>query len=189
MLQEPGLESFAQHWAPLEWRHDLARHWLQTGCQRGPAAVSGHERVPHSGGLPKRRPEVLLEAQIQQTKPTCEMFPQQVIDGWPCISESLKWAGDCPLYLMGQYTALQVGVSPLQVSLMMSQQSVPRTKIHFLSQVGPHAVNLAGGQAASMRISRDIMQRLQADNTEAAQPTGKARTEEYIQQMKGLLWL
>lgn len=34
----------------------------------------------------------------------------QVIDGWPCISESLQWAEDCPLYLMGQYTALQVGL-------------------------------------------------------------------------------
>ncbi|KAF3832836.1 hypothetical protein F7725_026501 [Dissostichus mawsoni] len=53
-----------------------------------------------------------------------------VIDGWPCISESLKWTEGCPLYLMGQYTALQVG---------------------------PHAVNLAGGQAASIRIAKDIM--------------------------------
>lgn len=59
----------------------------------------------------------------------------------------------------------------------------------FLSQVGPHAVNLAGGQAASMRISRDITQRLRPDNEEAAQRTGKAKTEEYIQQMKGLMWL
>lgn len=33
----------------------------------------------------------------------------KVIDGWPCISESLQWADECPLYLMGQYTALQVG--------------------------------------------------------------------------------
>lgn len=59
----------------------------------------------------------------------------------------------------------------------------------FLTQVGPHAVNLAGGQAASMRISRDIMLRLHPGNAEAAQLTGKARTEEYIQQMRGLLWL
>lgn len=34
--------------------------------------------------------------------------PMKVIDGWPCISESLQWAEGCPLYLMGQYTALQV---------------------------------------------------------------------------------
>lgn len=61
--------------------------------------------------------------------------------------------------------------------------------VHALSQVGPHAVNLAGGQAASMRISRDIMQRLHADTAEAAPLTAKAKTEEYIQQMKGLLWL
>lgn len=35
---------------------------------------------------------------------------KKVIDGWPCISESLQWAEECPLYLMGQYTALQVGL-------------------------------------------------------------------------------
>lgn len=34
----------------------------------------------------------------------------KVINGWPCISESLQWAEGCPLYLMGQYTALQVGL-------------------------------------------------------------------------------
>lgn len=32
----------------------------------------------------------------------------KVIDGWPCISENLQWAEECPLYLMGQFTALQV---------------------------------------------------------------------------------
>ncbi|KAF6732659.1 Pirin [Oryzias melastigma] len=57
-------------------------------------------------------------------------FPVQVLDGWPCITESLKWSEGCPLYLMGQYAALQIG---------------------------PHAVNLAGGQAASMRITEDIL--------------------------------
>lgn len=30
VLQEPGLESFAQYRASLERRHDLARDWLQT---------------------------------------------------------------------------------------------------------------------------------------------------------------
>lgn len=34
----------------------------------------------------------------------------KAIDGWPCISESLQWAEECPLYLMGQYTALQVSL-------------------------------------------------------------------------------
>eukprot|EP00066_Takifugu_rubripes_P005674 XP_003969900.1 PREDICTED: uncharacterized protein LOC101066132 [Takifugu rubripes] len=90
-------------------------------------------------------------------------FPIQVINGWPCISESLQWAEGCPLYLMGQYTALQIG---------------------------PHAVNLAGGQAASMRITTDITRRLQQDLLKVSQPSGqKSKTEEYIQQMKGLLWL
>ncbi|RVE74342.1 hypothetical protein OJAV_G00021050 [Oryzias javanicus] len=60
-------------------------------------------------------------------------FPIQVLDGWPCITESLKWTEGCPLYLMGQYAALQIG---------------------------PHAVNLAGGQAASMRITEDILRSL-----------------------------
>ncbi|XP_044048397.1 uncharacterized protein zgc:113276 [Siniperca chuatsi] len=90
-------------------------------------------------------------------------FPIQVIDGWPCISESLQWAEECPLYLMGQYAALQIG---------------------------PHAVNLAGGQAASMRITKDIMRRQQKNNADASELNGeKSKTEEYIQQMKGLLWL
>ncbi|XP_054473516.1 uncharacterized protein zgc:113276 [Anoplopoma fimbria] len=87
-------------------------------------------------------------------------FPIQVIDGWPCISESLQWAEGCPFYLMGQYTALQVG---------------------------PHAVNLAGGQAASLRIAKDIKCRRQQDNAEASELSGeKSKTEEYIQQMPEL---
>ncbi|KAF7656050.1 hypothetical protein LDENG_00046810 [Lucifuga dentata] len=90
-------------------------------------------------------------------------FPIQVIDGWPCITESLHWAPGCPLYVMGQYSALQVG---------------------------PHAVNLAGGQAASLRIAKDIMFQQQQDNGESAELTGeKSKTEEYIQQMQGLIWL
>lgn len=65
---------------------------------------------------------------------------------------------------------------------------------HYLcflhTQVGPHAVNLAGGQAASMRIAKDIMCRQQQDNADAFELIGeKSKTEEYIQQMKGQLWL
>nr|XP_020461846.1 uncharacterized protein LOC109963562 [Monopterus albus] len=90
-------------------------------------------------------------------------FPLQVVDGWPCILESLQWAEGCPLYLMGQYAALQVG---------------------------PHAVNLAGGQAASMRIAKDIIRRQQWNKGEASELSGeKCKTEEYVQQMQGLLWL
>ncbi|XP_071389722.1 uncharacterized protein [Centroberyx affinis] len=90
-------------------------------------------------------------------------FPIQVIDGWPCITESLQWAPGCPLYLMGQYTALQVG---------------------------PHSLNLAGGQAASMRIAKDIMRRQQQNNGEASEMAPeRSKTEEYVQQMQGLLWL
>lgn len=43
-------------------------------------------------------------------KSRMQLVTMKVIDGWPCISESLQWAEDCPLYLMGQYTALQVGL-------------------------------------------------------------------------------
>uniref|UniRef100_A0A096LRA1 Zgc:113276 n=1 Tax=Poecilia formosa TaxID=48698 RepID=A0A096LRA1_POEFO len=90
-------------------------------------------------------------------------FPIQVIDGWPCILESLQWTEGCPLYLMGQYSALQVG---------------------------PHAVNLAGGQAASMRIAKDIMHhQMQDRGQDSEMGKGKSKTEEYIQQMKGLFWL
>ncbi|XP_017295411.1 uncharacterized protein zgc:113276 isoform X2 [Kryptolebias marmoratus] len=90
-------------------------------------------------------------------------FPIQVIEGWPCISESLQWTEGCPLYLMGQYAALQVG---------------------------PHAVNLAGGQAASRRIAEDIVHRQTQDGGRVSDPGGgKSRTEEYIQQMHGLFWL
>eukprot|EP00063_Salmo_salar_P010378 XP_013985213.1 PREDICTED: uncharacterized protein LOC106563837 isoform X3 [Salmo salar] len=92
-------------------------------------------------------------------------FPIQVLDGWPCISESLQWAPGCPLYLMGQYTALQVG---------------------------PHALNLAGGQASSARIAKDIIfQHSQSgdEGTGTQTTVERAHTEEYIQQMHGLMWL
>uniref|UniRef100_UPI0037E7F986 uncharacterized protein n=1 Tax=Semicossyphus pulcher TaxID=241346 RepID=UPI0037E7F986 len=118
------------------WTGDMI--WLATGCK-----------------LDVKQDPLLSEAMKE--------YPIQVIDGWPCISESLRWAEDCPLYLMGQYTALQVG---------------------------PHAVNLAGGQAASMRIAKDIMSRQQQDDSDASELSGeKSKTEEYIQQMRGLLWL
>ncbi|XP_071186883.1 uncharacterized protein [Salvelinus alpinus] len=92
-------------------------------------------------------------------------FPIQVLDGWPCISESLQWAPGCPLYLMGQYAALQVG---------------------------PHALNLAGGQAASARIAKDIIfQHSQSGygGTGTQSTVERAHTEEYIQQIHGLMWL
>uniref|UniRef100_A0A3B3C0J8 Zgc:113276 n=1 Tax=Oryzias melastigma TaxID=30732 RepID=A0A3B3C0J8_ORYME len=90
-------------------------------------------------------------------------FPVQVLDGWPCITESLKWSEGCPLYLMGQYAALQIG---------------------------PHAVNLAGGQAASMRITEDILRCELQSTREAFDLRGnKSTTEDYIQQMQGLFWL
>ncbi|XP_056135293.1 uncharacterized protein zgc:113276 [Lampris incognitus] len=90
-------------------------------------------------------------------------YPIQVIDGWPCITESLQWAPGCPLYLMGQYAALQIG---------------------------PHAVNLAGGQAASMRIAKDIMRWHQKHNGKSSEETWeRLKTDEYIQQMHGLMWL
>ncbi|XP_076610173.1 uncharacterized protein LOC143332469 [Chaetodon auriga] len=114
------------------WTGDMI--WLATGCK-----------------LDVKQDPLLSEVMKE--------FPIQVIDGWPCISESLQWAEACPLYLMGQYTALQVG---------------------------PHAVNLAGGQAASMRIAKDIMRRQQQDDELSGE---KSKTEEYIQQMRGLLWL
>ncbi|XP_028836502.1 uncharacterized protein LOC114790529 isoform X2 [Denticeps clupeoides] len=85
-------------------------------------------------------------------------FPIQVIEGWPCILENLKWAPGCPLYMMGQYAGLQIG---------------------------PHAVNLAGGQAASLLISKDIIG--QKPNADAQ--AEKSRTEAYIKQMHGLMWL
>ncbi|KAK9542985.1 hypothetical protein VZT92_000802 [Zoarces viviparus] len=118
------------------WTGDMI--WLATGCK-----------------LDVKQDPLLSEVMKE--------FPIQVIDGWPCISESLQWAEGCHFYLMGQYTALQVG---------------------------PHAVNLAGGQAASMRIAKDIMRRQQQDNAEASElSVEKSKTEEYIQQMQGLLWL
>ncbi|XP_053722189.1 uncharacterized protein zgc:113276 [Synchiropus splendidus] len=119
------------------WTGDMI--WLATGCK-----------------LDVRQDPLLSEVMKE--------FPIQVMDGWPCIAESLQWAEGCPLYLMGQYTALQVG---------------------------PHAVNLAGGQAASVRIAKDILsQQLQPTSVEAPEHVrGKSRTEEYIQHMRGMLWL
>ncbi|CAJ1049471.1 uncharacterized protein zgc:113276 [Xyrichtys novacula] len=118
------------------WSGDMI--WLATGCK-----------------LDVKEDPLLSEVMRE--------FPIQVIDGWPCISESLRWEEDCPLYLMGQYTALQVG---------------------------PHAVNLAGGQAASMRITKDIMHRRQREDSNLSElREEKSKTEDYIQQMRGLLWL
>lgn len=62
--------------------------------------------------------------------------------------------------------------------------------IWLYSQVGPHAVNLAGGQAAAFRIARDIIdehgsEELHKETTKVE----KARTEEYISHMHGLMWL
>lgn len=119
-----------------QWVGDMI--WLATGCK-----------------LDVKQDPLLSEVMKE--------FPIQVIDGWPCISESLQWIDGCPLYLMGQYTALQVG---------------------------PHAVNLAGGQAASMRIAKDIVHRQMQESRQASDTNGeKTKTEEYIQQMQGLLWL
>ncbi|XP_061669853.1 uncharacterized protein zgc:113276 [Syngnathoides biaculeatus] len=113
------------------WTGD--RIWLATGCK-----------------LDAKQDPLLSEVMKE--------FPIQVLDGWPCITESLEWAEGCPLYLMGQYTALQIG---------------------------PHAVNLAGGQAASVRIAERILRR--RDDAELTE--SRAKSEEYIQQMRGLLWL
>lgn len=57
-------------------------------------------------------------------------------------------------------------------------------------QVGPHAVNLAGGQAAALRIARDIIDKHGSEekNTETTK-VEKTRTGEYISHMHGLMWL
>uniref|UniRef100_A0A3Q2CQR6 Zgc:113276 n=1 Tax=Cyprinodon variegatus TaxID=28743 RepID=A0A3Q2CQR6_CYPVA len=119
-----------------QWTGD--RIWLATGCK-----------------LDVKQDPLLSDVM--------KKFPIQVVDGWPCILESLQWMEGCPLYLMGQYTALQIG---------------------------PHAVNLAGGQAASMRIAKDIVH-YQKQNREQDPQIGqvKSRIEEYIKQMEGLFWL
>lgn len=61
----------------------------------------------------------------------------------------------------------------------------------FFLKIGPHAVNLAGGQAASLRIAKAII----GHHSGKEQPaTGlckkeKARTDDYIMNMHGLMWL
>lgn len=113
------------------------------------------------------------------------MVCPQVVDGWPCISESLQWTDGCPLYLMGQYTALQVS-SAGTISPKNLKVQEPRCP----TQVGPHAVNLAGGQAASRRIAEDIVHGQNQDRGQISDAAGgKSRTEDYIQQMHGLFWL
>ncbi|XP_010884784.1 uncharacterized protein zgc:113276 isoform X1 [Esox lucius] len=120
------------------WTGD--RIWLATGCK-------------------------LDVNQDQMLSAVIKEYPIQVIDGWPCISETLQWAPGCPLYLMGQYTALQVG---------------------------PHAVNLAGGQAAGTRIAKDVITQHNRRHSRdrVKEPTSeRTQTEEYIEQMHGLMWL
>lgn len=71
---------------------------------------------------------------------------------------------------------------------------LPNKRLCFLplaqAQVGPHAVNLAGGQAAGIRIAKDIMRQQQQLHGEASEKkTERSRTEEFVQHMRGLLWL
>ncbi|XP_043929008.1 uncharacterized protein LOC122803455 [Protopterus annectens] len=93
-------------------------------------------------------------------------FPIQVLDGWPAITEDLQWAPGCDLYLMGQYAALQIG---------------------------PHAVNLAGGQAATARIAKVLHKKHDPGSSEWKSSKEKKIErnciEDYIQQMWGLMWL
>ncbi|TWW67834.1 hypothetical protein D4764_02G0008750 [Takifugu flavidus] len=94
------------------------------------------------------------------------------------LSNGERWNGDTIWLATG--CKLDVKQDPLLFGVIKE----------FPIQIGPHAVNLAGGQAASMRITTDITRRLQQDLLKVSQPSGeKSKTEEYIQQMKGLLWL
>lgn len=56
---------------------------------------------------PPDQREMLVQQNFKNAGDLCSM---KVIDGWPCISESLQWTEECPLYLMGQYAALQVSL-------------------------------------------------------------------------------
>lgn len=56
-------------------------------------------------------------------------------------------------------------------------------------QVGPHAVNLAGGQAASIRIFKDIISQHRGLDKSTLERMEKTCTEEYISHMHGLMWL
>lgn len=94
---------------------------------------------------------------------------------------------------MGQYTALQVGFilnASLEKSWFQKNKVQSSSVFHISTQIGPHAVNLAGGQAASMRIAKDIVH-YQKQNREQDPQIGqvKSRIEEYIKQMEGLFWL
>ena len=63
---------------------------------------------------------------------------------------------------------------------------------YFWRQVGPHAVNLAGGQAASLRIAADIMRRrarLIGVESNTQLHSYAPLLESYVQQMHGLMWL
>lgn len=118
-----------------QWRGEQI--WLATGCK-----------------LDVTQDHLLSDVKRQ--------FPIHVLEGWPCITESLKWTAGCPLYLMGQYAALQVG---------------------------PHAVNLAGGQAASIRIFKDLIAQHSGLDESKKACMEKTCTEEYISHMHGLMWL
>uniref|UniRef100_A0AAV2LUV3 L-ornithine N(5)-oxygenase n=1 Tax=Knipowitschia caucasica TaxID=637954 RepID=A0AAV2LUV3_KNICA len=102
---------------------------------------------------------------VKQDPLLCDVFkefPIQVLDGLPCVSESLQWTEGCPLYVMGQYSALQIG---------------------------PHAVNLAGGQAASYRIAKHIQHQLQPQTEDQRHQSHKSKPEEFVNQMHSLMWL
>lgn len=60
------------------------------------------------------------------------LFVLQVLEGWPCISETLQWAPACPVYLMGQYAALQVIDSVAIFSSLKSCQADLEENIYVL---------------------------------------------------------
>ncbi|XP_075909695.1 uncharacterized protein LOC116955684 isoform X5 [Petromyzon marinus] len=100
-------------------------------------------------------------------------FPVPLVEGWPAIDDDLRWATGCELYLMGQYAALKV----TNLCNWMAQ-------VWTSIKVGPHAVNLAGGQAASARIAKAILQK----HREEQQEDSSSRAQEFIDHMHGLMW-
>ncbi|MGH0145530.1 UNVERIFIED_CONTAM: hypothetical protein FKN15_043188 [Acipenser sinensis] len=97
------------------------------------------------------------------------------------LSTSERWSGDRIWLATG-------------CKLDVTQDSLLSDVIkEFPIQIGPHAVNLAGGQAASARIAKAIhykhrkpCEKCTALDTTQAEQTQK---EAYIQQMHGLMWL
>ncbi|XP_029283630.1 uncharacterized protein LOC115005809 isoform X2 [Cottoperca gobio] len=177
-----GRYSHTEHGIKMDGQAFLRQFYNERSLHKRLAMI----RQARKGGAVTPEAYIHLQPFIQNGQVDVKTYCQVSEASWCYRSQAWSlslstgdhWTGDMIWLATG--CKLDVKQDPLLSEVMKE----------FPIQVGPHAVNLAGGQAASMRIVKDIMSHQQQDNAEASELSGeKSKTEEYIQQMQGLLWL